>query len=281
MANHFAYNAHEGIQFFAALSRPVSAMPITRLAKLQRALVVLATLLIFKVTAEVVWGYRNYFPPNFSSDFLHGRESYFFGAYQWAFYVHIAAGPIAMIVGTILISEPFRRRFPQWHRAIGRIQVATILLAVAPSGLWMAYYAAPGIMAAISFASLAIATGTCAALGLRAAVQRQFAVHRRWMWRCYLLLCAAVVLRLMGGLATVCAVQAEWFDPLASWACWLAPLAVFEWLNRAKRRPTQLPVLRTESSPATEMSARHSAAGNSALRNRTLPSTNAAFIPPG
>lgn len=281
MADHFAYNVHEGIQFFSALSRPVSAMPITRLAKLQRALVVLATLLIFKVTAEVVWGYRNYFPPNFGSDFLHERESYFFGAYQWAFYTHIAAGPTAMIVGTILISEPFRRRFPRWHRALGRIQVVTILLGVAPSGLWMARYAAPGTMAAISFASLAIATGTCAVLGLRAALQRRFAVHRRWMWRCYLLLCSAVVLRLMGGLATVWGVQAEWFDPVATWACWLAPLAAYEWPNRAKRRTGQFPMLATESLPAIEMSARHSGAGSSALTNRTLPSTKAAFMPPG
>ena len=252
-----------------------------RLAKLQRALILLAGLLIFKVTLAVVWGYRHYFPPNFSSDFLHGRESYFFGAYQWAFYAHIAAGPVAIILGTVLISERFRRRFPKWHRRFGRIQIATILLGVTPSGLWMARYAAPGTIAAVGFAFLAIATGTCAALGWRAALQRRFAVHRRWMSRCYVLLCSAVVLRVMGGLAIVCDLQAEWFDPLASWACWLAPLAVFEGFNRAPRRPTQLPLLATESLPAIEMSARHSAAGKSALRNRTLPSTNAAFIPPG
>lgn len=214
-------------------------MPQVRLARLQRALIVLATLLILKVNGAVVWGYRNYFPPNFRSDFLHGREDYFFGPYQWAFYGHIAVGPVALVLGTILISERFRRRFPQWHRALGRIQVATILLGVTPSGLWMAYYAAPGIIAAISFASLAIATGTCAALGLRAAMQRRFAVHRRWMWRCYLLLCSAVVLRLLGGLATVSGVQTEWFDPLATWACWLLPLAAYEWISRPKRRAGQ------------------------------------------
>lgn len=263
------------------MSCPVSAMLNARLAKLQRVLVVLATLLIFKVTAEVVWSYRNYLPPNFGSDFLHGRESYFFGAYQWAFYTHIAAGPIAMIVGTILISEQFRRRFPRWHRVLGRTEVATILLAVAPSGLWMAYYAATGTVAAISFAGLAIATGTCAALGLRAAVQRRFAIHRRWMWRCYLLLCSAVVLRVIGGLATVCDVRSEWFDPVASWACWLAPLAAYEWIGRVKRRRHQLPTLATESCPAIETRARHSAAGSSALRNCTLPSTKATCMPPG
>jgi hypothetical protein len=196
----------------------------------------LAALLIFKVTVAVVLGYRNYFPPNFSSDFLHGRDNYFSGSYQWAFYTHIASGPVCLILGTVLVSERFRRQFPKWHRYLGRIQVATVLLLVTPSGLWMAYYAAAGTIAAIGFALLAILTGAFAALGWRTAVQRRFAVHRRWMWRCFLLLCSAVVLRIIGGLATVSGVQVEWFDPLASWASWLAPLAAFELSELRNRR---------------------------------------------
>jgi hypothetical protein len=211
-------------------------MPTVRSSKLQQALVLSAGLLIFKVTAAVVLGYRNYFPPDFNSDFLRGREDYFFGGYQGAFYAHIASGPLALIVGTILISERFRLRFPQWHRRLGRVQVASILLLVAPSGLWMAWYAAAGAISAAGFALLAISTAACAALGWRAAVQRRFAVHRRWMWRSYLLLCSAVLLRLLGGLAAVSGVHVAWFDPLASWACWLAPLAAFEWMNRFGNR---------------------------------------------
>ena len=55
------------------------------------------------------------------------------------------------------------------------------------------------------------------------------------MWRCYLLLCSAVVLRLLGGLATVTGVTAIWFDPVAVWASWLLPLAAFEWRERTGR----------------------------------------------
>jgi hypothetical protein len=54
------------------------------------------------------------------------------------------------------------------------------------------------------------------------------------MWRCYLLLCSAVVLRLIGGLATVTGVAAPWFDPLAIWLSWLVPLAAFELRERAR-----------------------------------------------
>ena len=202
-------------------------MSIIRSAKLQRALIWLAGLLILRVTVAVTLGYSNYFPPNFNSEFLRGREDYF-SSYQWAFYPHIASGPVSLIIGMILISKQFRLRLPKWHRFLGRIQVASILLVVAPSGLWMAYYASTGTVAAIGFALLAVLTGLCAALGWRAAVRCRFAVHRRWMLRCFLLLCSAVSLRLLGGLATVCGVQSEWFDPLASWASWIVPLSVFE-----------------------------------------------------
>src|SRR5262249_13552071 len=156
----------------------------------------------------VVSGYRDYFPPNFGSDFLRGREDHFFGAYQWAFYTHILAGPASLILGLTLFAERSQARFPSWHRYLGRLQVACVLLLVTPSGLWMAYYAAAGPMAAIGLAALAVATAVCASLGACLAVAGRFVEHRRWMWRCYLLLCSAVVLRLIGGLATVAGVSA-------------------------------------------------------------------------
>jgi hypothetical protein len=227
-----------------------------------RVLAVLAALLIWKVTANILIEYRNYVPPNFGSDFLRGREAYFWGAYGWAFYAHLVSGPASLIFGTLLVSDRFRRRFPAWHRRIGRVQVACVLLLVAPSGLWMAYYATTGAVAAVGLGTLAIATATCAAFGWRSAVMRRgceklelapsgngenlgesarvkvpvpiisqprsFADHRLWMWRTFILLCSAVVLRLIGGLATVAQFDALWLYPLATWASWLVPLLVFE-----------------------------------------------------
>src|SRR4029079_12733157 len=98
---------------------------------------------------------------------------------QWAFYTHILSGPLALMVGLIGINEPFRLRFPQWHRVLGRIQVLVILLLVTPSGLWMAYRAEGGPVAVLGFATLAVATGICVALGWRSAVKRCFTGHTR------------------------------------------------------------------------------------------------------
>lgn len=189
---------------------------------------IVVAILILKVTLSVVIGYRDYLPPNFDADFLLGREAYFWGAYSGAFYVHLLAGPASLLVGTVLLSDCFRRNWPRWHRRLGRMQVACILLLLVPSGLWMAWYAATGAVAGAGLAALAILTAVCTTLGWRAAFARQFDIHRRWMLRTYLLLCSAIVIRLIGGLATATHYDALWVYPLSTWASWLVPLAVLE-----------------------------------------------------
>ncbi|MCE9548703.1 MAG: DUF2306 domain-containing protein [Planctomycetia bacterium] len=201
---------------------------------LLRVLTVVTVVLIWKVTASVVIEYRNYWPPNFESDFLRGREAYFWGPYRWVFYVHLISGPPTLILGTILVSERFRRWAPAWHRRLGRVQGILILLFVAPSGLWMAYYAATGAIAAAGLGSLAIATAVCVALGWRSAVKRQFVSHRLWMWRTFLLLCSAVVIRMIGGLATVTHFDALWLYPVSTWVSWITPLVVYETMRILK-----------------------------------------------
>ena len=189
--------------------------------------------LIIRVTVAVVLNYRHYLPPDFTFEFLQDRESYFFGSYRWAFYIHIFSGPITLLLGILLVSDGLRTNLPRWHRILGRVQLVLIFFFVVPSGLWMAFQTESGVIASAGFASLAIATGLCAALGFQSAIRRRFVDHRRWMWRCYLLLCSAVVLRIMGGLVTVMEFNTEWSYPFAAWASWLLPLIVFEVKERA------------------------------------------------
>src|SRR5271155_3206159 len=111
------------------------------LRSLTRVLTILAGALIIKVTIGVISNYQDYFPPDFATEFLRNRQQYFFGAYQWAFYTHIASGPFSLIAGLILVNEPLRNRFPKCHRCLGRVQVGCVLLLVTPSGLWMAFHA--------------------------------------------------------------------------------------------------------------------------------------------
>lgn len=185
-------------------------------------------ILIVKVTLNVIAFYPGYFPPNFETDFLLGRQDYFWGAYSWSFYVHLISGPPTLIVGLLLLSQGFRKRWSKWHRMLGRFQIATVLLFLVPSGLWMAFYAMTGPVAGAGFVLLSVATGVAAFLGWRCAIRRKFQSHRKWMIRLYVLLCSAVVIRVVGGVATVMHNGAQWIYVMTAWGSWLVPLTILE-----------------------------------------------------
>lgn len=199
---------------------------MSRLSIAVRFAQLLAVLLVCRTVLYVLLSYGDYLPPNFQSDFLLGRRGYFFGSYQWAFYVHITSGPLSLLLGLVLLSQTVRSRWPVCHRAVGRIQVVNILLLVAPSSLWMAWYAEGGTVAAAGLTTLAIATAVCITLGWLAAVQRRFDQHARWMQRTFALLCSAVVLRAIGGASEVLAIEGTY--PYAAWLSWIVPLIVLE-----------------------------------------------------
>jgi hypothetical protein len=185
-------------------------------------------LLACVVLASIVSNYPRYLPPDFTSDFLRGRADSFFGTYRCAFYAHLAAGPVALLLGLTLLSNRLRQRHPAWHRILGRAQMAVVLLVLVPSGLWMSASAATGTGAGLGFATLALATAATATLGWREAVCRRFAAHGIWMTRLFTLLFSAVVLRLTSGLATLAGLDADWLYPASAWASWLLPLAAAE-----------------------------------------------------
>lgn len=203
-------------------------MQFKRTRRLVWVLQIAVCLLILKVTFNIVQNYPDYLPPDFSAVFLRGRKSEFFGSYQWAFYPHIAVGPLTLILGMLLVSDRFRKKFPGWHRRFGKLQILLVLGFLAPSGFWMAFYAQAGMGVKVGFALLALVTGWTAWQGWRTAIKRRFQSHCIWMWRCYVLLCSAVVTRLIGGTFTVTGVDGEWTYYLAAWGSWLVPLAVFE-----------------------------------------------------
>lgn len=196
----------------------------------------LALIVVLLLTLKSLQPYVLYFPPDFASGFLVGRREAFFAGYRWAFYPHIAVGPVTLVLGTLLVSGTFRRRFPGWHRALGRVQGLIVLLGLVPSGLWMARFAAGGPAAGAGLAALALATAGSIGIGWRAALQRRFADHERWMFRTYLLLCSALVLRVGASLATAIGVTNPWYDPVAVWASWLGPLVIHEIARRIRPR---------------------------------------------
>lgn len=198
----------------------------------------LAVALVLRVLAAILSNYPDYFPPDFGSLFLQGREATFTGVYPAAFYVHIFSGPVVLVNGLVLLSDTVRERCRGLHRWLGRIQVAVLLLLVLPTGVVMSRHAFGGWPAGLSFLLLSVATAVCAIAGVVHARRRQFARHRRWMVRSYVLICSAVALRLISGTAGLVEVSnPEEAYVVAAWASWLVPLAAYEsqFLSRAER----------------------------------------------
>lgn len=193
----------------------------------------LAVVLILRVLATILAIYPDYFPPDFDSLFLQGREATFTGSYRLAFYVHIFSGPVVLFNGLILLSEYVRRRHGGWHRWLGRVQVVVLLLFVLPSSVVMSRHAFGGWLAGLSFLLLSAATASCAIIGVVHACRRRYDSHRRWMLRSYVLICSAVSLRLISGAAgLVGGPSPEHAYIVAAWSSWLFPLAAYELMER-------------------------------------------------
>ena len=195
-------------------------------------------LYVLRTTLFIIFNYSDYLPPNFSSDFLLNREDYFYGYYQWAFYIHIISGPPTLPIGLVLLSKVFREDYPRWHRRLGKVQVVLVLFLVAPSGLVMAKFAQSGLYAAAGLAALSIATATTVVMGWRAVRNREFSQHQEWMTRCFILLSSAIVLRTLGGLAEVFHIDGIY--PYNVYICWIVPLLIYEWFRMRQARVTPI-----------------------------------------
>jgi len=204
----------------------------------------LAVVLILRVLVVILSNYPDYFPPNFDALFLLGREATFTGVYRPAFYLHIFSAPVVLLNGLILLSESVRRRYGATHRILGRVQVALLLFCVLPSSVVMSRHAFGGWLAGLSFLLLSMATAICAIAGVVYARRRRFDLHRRWMLRSYVLICSAVVLRLISGAAGLIGVPSpETAYIVAAWSSWLVPLMTCELMLRfPANRPTRSPV---------------------------------------
>lgn len=205
----------------------------------------LAVVLILRVLVAILTNYPDYFPPNFDSLFLQGRELTFAGSYRVAFYVHLFSAPVVLLIGLVLLSGRVRRRYGSLHRRLGWVQVVVLLVFVLPSAAVMSRRAFGGWPAGLSFLLLSAATAGCAVAGVVQARRRRYDRHRRWMLRCYVLLCSAVTLRLISGAAGLVGVpNPEGAYIVAAWSSWLLPLAGYEIAERlSAHRPFRRPDL--------------------------------------
>lgn len=145
--------------------------------------------------------------------------------------VHAGLAATALILGPLQFMQPLRTRRPRLHRWVGRTYAACCLGAGA-AGLVLAFGATTGPVTTAGFATLALLWLATTSLAWRAALQRRFAQHRRWMVRSYALTLAAVTLRLYLPLTFVHPflgpLEGDNLYRLISFLCWVPNLVLAE-----------------------------------------------------
>lgn len=216
-------------------------------AVLRLALMALAV----KVWLSIVAEYRFYFPADFSATFLIGREDVFVGLYPIAFYAHILAGPVTLLLaGWLMIAGKTSHSRRLLHRRLGRVQGVLVIGVLVPSGLVMAWDAHTGPAAAWGFGLHAVFTGASMFAAIRAAIHGDLSSHQRWATRCFLCLMAPVILRISMGASIVFGFESDAYYQFNAWASWLVPLAIYESVHFIKNQSQDHhPFFKTEAMP--------------------------------
>jgi hypothetical protein len=160
--------------------------------------------------------------------------------------MHVCAAAIIMLSGASQLVPTIRSRFPAFHRWNGRIYMATAV-ALSVAGLYLTWIrgSVGGITVHMASTVNAALIFLCGAMALRYALARDFATHRRWSLRFFLVVSASWFFRIMFFLWLVAFGQVG-FDPvnftgpvltLMSYGQFLLPLALLEVYFWAQSRP--------------------------------------------
>jgi len=152
--------------------------------------------------------------------------------------LHILSASLFAILGAFQFASGFRRRWPGWHRAAGRLLVVCGLI-VGFSGLWMTlFYSHPvGDGDFLSALRLLFGSAMIGSIVLSfAAIRRRDVIrHRVWMMRAYAIGLGAGTQALTQMVGAVLAVPpSELSRALLMGAGWVINLAVAEWIIRKR-----------------------------------------------
>jgi uncharacterized membrane protein len=152
-----------------------------------------------------------------------------------ALVVHLAASAVALVAGALQHHSGLRGRHVAFHRALGRVYVACVLLG-GGAALALATASVGGTVTHVAFTLLAVLWMTSTGIAFLHVRAGRLALHRAWMIRSYTLTLAAVTLRLylatsqIAGLPYVDSYQA------IAWLCWVPNLVLVEWLVLPRMR---------------------------------------------
>ncbi len=112
-------------------------------------------------------------------------------------YVHITGGLVCLFSALPQFSRTLLRTRPGLHRAIGWTYVASVLVLVVPTGLYLALYAKGGMPGRVGFLVTGLALLYTTWRGLEHVHRRDFRGHIAWMVRSYAMAATAITFRVL------------------------------------------------------------------------------------
>jgi uncharacterized membrane protein len=150
--------------------------------------------------------------------------------------IHIAASAFALLLGPWQFRRSLRTRWPHVHRWMGRTYVSACVIG-GLAGASIALFSQAGPIAGWGFLLLGLTWVIATLLAWRAALQRRYVHHERWMIRSFALTFAAVTLRIYLPVGIMLN-QGDFFGPYRAiaWLCWVPNLIFAELWLRSRAR---------------------------------------------
>jgi hypothetical protein len=152
-----------------------------------------------------------------------------------ALYVHVPAALFSLPACLVLLSKGVRKRLPRAHRWLGRVTGAAVLLAVVPSGLYLAFFAQGGLITTLGFWLTGVIAFVAMVKSIAAARARDFKAHRRFSTHVAAQLSVAVFSRVLLVGAEQIELYSEWVYIVALWFPVIACAVVAELLTSGFR----------------------------------------------
>jgi hypothetical protein len=157
-------------------------------------------------------------------DAAHYRH--YWGA-KWWLVAHLGGGSLALLLGPFQFSGWLRRRYVKAHRWMGRLYLSGVLVG-SVAAVYMGLRVSQSKAFGVALLYLAFAWLVTSWMAYVAVMRRQFAAHREWMIRSYVVTFAFVLFRLGEDLNVYGSLGPELQAVMLAWVAWVVPLLMAE-----------------------------------------------------
>jgi hypothetical protein len=159
-----------------------------------------------------------------------------------AFYIHVGLGLPSLILGIPQLSRWLLKLRRDLHQKIGRWYIAIVNYAVAPTGMYMAFYAKFGFWSGLGFFTMGLFMMWFNWKGIRAIRNKDLDGHVAWMTRSYAVATSALTFRIYHILFAMLGMAYQENYIISVWLSlignmWLGELAIIYYL---KNKTTKL-----------------------------------------